>query len=116
MRPSFAAAASVRRQWFDWTAPHVISVSAPFAERIGDEELELARLVAAAREAQQVVALDVEIGAAEQRRKPLHLLERRPALGVAAARKSCEVHDVDGSCVNDPAGETPERYSVPRGV
>ena len=61
-RPSLTAADSVIRQWLLCGAPQVISVSAPWRQRVGDEELELAGLVAARKQAELVVALDPDLG------------------------------------------------------
>ena len=61
-------------------------------ERVGDEELELARLIAAAGEAEQVVALEPQLGATEVTRQVRQRFERGRAGGIAAARKAGEVH------------------------
>ncbi len=66
-------------------------------QRVGDEEFELAGLVAAGSEAEQVVALDVDVGTAEVFRQALQLLDRRGQRGVAAAGKAGEVHGPDHS-------------------
>jgi hypothetical protein len=61
-------------------------------QRVSDEEFQLSRLVAAAGEAKQVVALDVEVGTAEQGGQPFQFLQRRPALGIPPPGETCEVH------------------------
>ena len=89
------------RQWFDCGAPQVTSVSAPSASAAAHQELELAGLVAAGKEAEQVVALDPDLGAAaaralrrERGAEARQRLERRRPGGVAAAGEAGEVHGV----------------------
>ena len=74
-----------------------------FGERIGHQELELAGLVAAGEEAEQVVALDPDLGAAaagalrrERGAEARQGLERRRPGGVAAAGEAGEVHGAGG--------------------
>jgi hypothetical protein len=80
-----------------------------FGQGRGDQELELARLVAAGKEAEQVVALDPDLGAApartlrrERGAEARQRLERRRSGGVAAAGKAGKVHGaVQGSWSGD---------------
>ena len=66
-------------------------------EHVPDDELELARLVAAEGQARQVVALDVDIGAAQAGREPLELPQRRRAVDEVDAGKPVDpVEDVLG--------------------
>ena len=60
-------------------------------QRVGDEEFELAGFVAAARQPEQVVALDPQV-APRFARKLRHRLERRMVRRVAAAGEAGEVH------------------------
>ena len=61
-------------------------------QRVADQELELARLVAAGREAGAVVALDVEARAAEPPGEVGHRLERGRQMGEVDAGKAGEMH------------------------
>ena len=61
-------------------------------QRVGDEELELARLVAALRQSEQVIALEVDVGATEMAGKMGHLFERCCAIGVTSSCEFCQVH------------------------
>jgi hypothetical protein len=61
-------------------------------QRLGDEELELACLVAPGREAEQVVALDPHLRATEGAGEVGQEFERGGAGCVAAARDAGEVH------------------------
>ena len=54
---------AVARQWFDCSPPQVITVSAPVGGGLGEEELELADLVARQRRAGEIVALDEQLDA-----------------------------------------------------
>ena len=60
--PSFTAAASVMRQWLRLRRAAGHQRVGALRERVGDQELELAGLVAAGDEAEQVVALDPDLG------------------------------------------------------
>ena len=55
-------------------------------QRIGDEELELARLVPALSQPQLVIAFDPDLRPAEFGGQALQMFERGSAIGVAAAR------------------------------
>ena len=73
-------------------------------QRVGDQELELARLVAAGKQAELIVALDPDLGPAAVRalrRQPRgearQRLERRGCGGVATAREAGQVHGCDRS-------------------
>src|SRR5437667_11474072 len=100
-RPATRAAAAVIRQWFDCGAPSVTRTSAPRraerhqdvraeARRIGNQVLELARLVASECEARVVVTLDQESVQAYGRRQARRLLKRRGQGGELESRKSAE--------------------------
>ena len=64
--------------------------------RVAEEELELARLVAAGREAGAVVALDVEARSAEPPGEVRHRLERGRQMREGDAGKAGEMHG--GGC------------------
>jgi hypothetical protein len=70
-------------------------------QRVGDEKLQLARLVAAARKAGEVVALDEDVGASEMPAKAAELFDRSLPVRVAAARKPGELQ---GSLPREWAG------------
>ena len=80
------------RQWFDCGAPQVTSGVAALLQRVGDQELELARLVAAGSQPELIVALDPDLGPAERLGEVRQELDRRRVFGVAAAGKAGEVH------------------------
>ena len=70
-------------------------------QRVCRQELELARLVAAGEEAQQIVALDPDLradAARAARRQCLgevrQQLDRRGGMGVAATRKTGQIHSI----------------------
>ena len=60
--------------------------------RFGQQELELARLVAATRHAGAVVALDPDLRAVERTGEVRQVLERRGQVREAHARKAGKVH------------------------
>ena len=62
------------------------------AQRLGDAELELSRLVAAGREPGLIVALHEEAGAAESAGQPRHLVERCWQVAEANAREPVGEH------------------------
>ena len=73
-------------------------------QRVGRQELELAGLVAAGEQAQQVVALDPDLradAARAARRQCLgemrQQLDRRGSMGVAATRKTGQIHSINSS-------------------
>src|SRR5258708_25387670 len=77
-------------------------------QRIGRQELELAGLVAAGKEAQQIVALDPDLrtdAARAARRQGLgkvrKQLDRRGGMRVAAALKTGQMHSIDSSETDD---------------
>ena len=59
-------------------------------QHVGEQELELAGLVAAEREPGQVVALDPDLGAAERRAEARAGLERRRQMGEAHPRQGVD--------------------------
>ena len=61
-------------------------------DRLAEQELELAGLVAAEREAGRVVALDQDVRAAEPRRQPGQRLERGRQVAEAGAGEAGELH------------------------
>jgi hypothetical protein len=61
-------------------------------EGIGDQELELARLVPASGESEQVVTLDPETRTRQQLAQPIHRLDRCDPARVDASRKGRQVH------------------------
>ena len=86
--PAFAPAAAVSRQWFDQRRPTRDEGVGAIGERRADEELEVAQLVAAERERQQVLALDPDVGAAAERlREARQPMERRRAVEQAVTRR-----------------------------
>ena len=74
--PSRLAAAAVIRAWLLCTPPPVTSVSQPCSTASAQRSVELAGLVAAEREAGEVVALHEERGQPEVRTEARHRLER----------------------------------------
>jgi hypothetical protein len=61
-------------------------------QRLADEKLELARLVAAKREASLIVALDEQLRATEVSRKRFQFFNRRGQLGQRKTRERFDSH------------------------
>ena len=101
--PARAPAAAVSRQWFDQRRPVVTRRVGALGQGRADEELEVAQLVAAERERQQVLALDPDARpAAEGRREPRQRLQRRRPVEQREPREIGRVgrpgwHGADGS-------------------
>ena len=70
-------------------------------QRVGDEELELARLVAARKQAELIVALDPDVRPAAVRAlaasagEARQQLERRRGIRIAAPRKTGQIHSIN---------------------
>ena len=75
LMPKVRAAAAVCMHQLDWRPAQVMTTSAFFSSHVPDDELELARLVAAEGQARQVVALDVDLRPAQPGREPLELAQ-----------------------------------------
>ena len=67
-------------------------MSAPLLRCLGEQELELSRLVAAGRHAGAIVTLDPDFRATERAAQIGQVLERRGQMGEADARKTGKVH------------------------
>ena len=94
----------MRRQWFDQRRPRRDERVGALGERGPDEELEVAQLVAAERQRQEVLALDPDVGA-DRRARP-----RTGAAGAAAtARRPA------GSAAGRPSGMPTVPDIGPRG-
>ena len=94
-RPARAPAAAVRRAWLDQRRPGRDEAVGALRQRGADQELEVAQLVAAEGEREQVLALDPDLGAAAERRR-----EPRQRLRAATARRAART-----------AGTGPDRAS-----
>ena len=88
--------AELARRAGDLTAPVGLGVGAgdhrvgARRQNVGEQELELARLVAAEREPGQVVALDPDVGPAERRAEARAVLERRRQMGEPHPRQGVD--------------------------
>ncbi len=102
-RPARAPAAAVSRAWFDQRRPDVTRHVGTLGQRGPDEVLQVAQLVPAEGQRQQVLALDPQLGAAaEGRRQARQRRERRRAVEQREPREAGRIggpgrHAADGT-------------------
>ena len=102
-RPARAPAAAVSRAWFDQRRPDVTRRVGALGQRGADEVLEVAQLVPAEGQRQQVLALDPQLGAtAEGRRQARQRRQRRRAVEQREPREAGRIggpgrHAADGT-------------------